>query len=91
MARCPACGEFVEARALTCIGCGARFPGATSITPARTRATGRRLHGAVIIFFALALLCYAVGSTTGAVVFSVIGVFMELAAWVTLFAKDREK
>lgn len=43
-------------------------------------------------FFCLALLCFFIGSVTGAIAFIAMGFMLELAFWVGIFKKsDKQK
>lgn len=52
--------------------------------------SGKTMHGSVAILFLIAITLYFLGMATSAMLFGVLGMVAELAAWVTWFARRRE-
>jgi hypothetical protein len=48
--------------------------------------TEKTMHTSVVVLFSIAILFYFLGLATPAIVFSVIGVVVEVTAWITWFA-----
>jgi hypothetical protein len=48
--------------------------------------TQKTLHTSVVVLFSIAIVLYLLGMATPAIIFSVMGVIVEAAAWITLFA-----
>ena len=42
-------------------------------------------------FICLAVLCYFIGSKTGAIAFIIMGVVLELAFWLGIFRSSNQK
>ncbi|GGZ96717.1 hypothetical protein GCM10008090_01190 [Arenicella chitinivorans] len=48
-------------------------------------------HGVALALFLLAGVFYILGWVGSASVLSILGVVIELAAWISLFSKDRNR
>ena len=51
--------------------------------------TRSKMHGAVAVLFVLAILCYVSLWLDAALIFGLIGVVIEITAWLTWIATDR--
>ena len=51
--------------------------------------TAKRIHGAVIILFAFAIIFYSTQWFDAAIIFGVLGIICEIAAWITWIITDK--
>jgi hypothetical protein len=52
--------------------------------------TKLRKYLVLVALFCLALVCYFVGSVSGAIAFIALGVILELAFWIGLFRSSKK-
>jgi hypothetical protein len=53
--------------------------------------SGKAMHASVAILFLIAITLYFLGLATSAMLFGLLGVVAELAAWITWFARRRDE
>jgi hypothetical protein len=43
------------------------------------------------VLFLIAIICYAVGAGFGAWIFSILGIVVEISAWISMFSEQSEQ